>query len=79
MTREEIVPRLDAIEQRKLYLLTNRFAASYPCLTAGDISRLADALVASRIRLLAEDALALLPTIQAGRLLAGAEADLGST
>jgi hypothetical protein len=68
-TQKTIIQRLDAIESARKATLTNRYRTDYPDLEESDVSHLADLLATTRIRLIAENALALLPDGQIDQVL----------
>ena len=56
-----IIERLDAIEKRRRSELVLRYRRNHPEIGETEIERLCDLVVATRVRIIAEEALARLP------------------
>lgn len=67
--RRTIVERLDAIETSRRAALRTRYQADYPELDETETARLAELLATTRIRLIAESALACLTDEQVDEVL----------
>ncbi len=68
--RRTIVERLDSIETSRRAALRTRYRADYPELDETEAARLAELLATTRIRLIAESALACLSDDQVDEVLA---------
>lgn len=68
--RRAILERLDAIESSRRAALRTRYQSDYPELGETEAARLAELLATTRIRLIAESALAYLSDAQVDEVLA---------
>ena len=62
MTRDQIIPRLDGIEERKRLSVLDQSGEMMKVFSQSEIARVADLAALSRTRVIAENALILLPS-----------------